>query len=106
MGLNIIVFSQNFGPALFVTVAQSLFNTRLVSNLEDKIPGIRIDGKALSSLGLSELKSLVPAGERGEMLSAYDEAILQMFYLVVALTCLTMVGSLTMEWRSSKEKRS
>lgn len=44
MGLNIIVFSQNFGPALFVTVAQSLFNSRLVSNIEEKIPGIKIDG--------------------------------------------------------------
>lgn len=53
-----------------------------------------------------EIKNLVPASELGEMLSAYNEAISQMFYLVVALTCLTMVGSLTMEWKSVKEKRS
>lgn len=106
MGQNIIVFAQNFGPALFITVAQSLFNSRLVSNLEEKVPGIGLNGTALSTLGVSEIKKLVPAGELSEMLSAYDDAISQMLYLVVGLTCLTMVGSLTMEWRSVKEKRS
>lgn len=103
MGLSIIVFAQNFGPALSVNVAQSLFSRRLVHNLKEYAP--EIDGSALKNIGLSDIKTLIPASELQEALLGYDKAITQTFYLSVALTCLLIVGSLGMEWRSVKEKR-
>lgn len=104
MGLNIVVFAQNFGPALFVSVAQSLFSTRLVSNLKEYAPDI--DSNALKSMSLADIRRLIPASDLQEALQGYDKAIIQTFYLCVALTCLMIVGSLGMEWRSVKEKRN
>lgn len=104
MGLNIIVFAQNFGPALSVSLAQSLFSSRLISTLKVYAPDISSD--AMKTMGLSDIKNLVPASELQEALLGYNEAITQTFYLSVGLTCLTMVGSLSMEWRSVKEKRN
>jgi len=104
MGLNIIVFGQNFGPALSVSIAQSLFSSRLLENLKTYVPDI--DGSALTKLGLGSIQSLIPPGELEEALLGYDKAITQTFYLAVGLTCLTMFGSLGMEWRSVKEKRN
>ncbi|KAF1350670.1 major facilitator superfamily domain-containing protein [Delphinella strobiligena] len=104
MGLNIIVFAQNFGPALFVNVAQSVFSRRLVSNLKEYAP--EIDGSALESIGWRDIKTLIPAGDLQEALLGYDKAITQTFYLSVALTSLMIVGSLGMEWRSVKEKKT
>lgn len=104
MGLNIIVFAQNFGPALSVNVAQSLFSSRLVSNLKEYAPDI--DGSVLGGMGFSDIRNLIPASELQQALLGYDQAITQTFYLSVALTCLMIVGSLGMEWRSVKEKRT
>lgn len=103
MGLNIIVFAQNFGPALLLNVAQSLFSQRLVANLSKYVPGL--NGASLGSLGLTDIKNLVPASELEDALLGYDKAITQTFYVSLVLTCVTIFGSLGMEWRSVKEKR-
>lgn len=104
MGLNIIVFAQNFGPALSISIAQSLFTSRLVSNLKEYIPDI--SSETISSLGLTNIKALVPSTELNDVLLGYDRAITQTFYLSVALTCLAVIGTVSMEWRSVKEKRN
>lgn len=104
IGLNIVVFAQNFGPALFIGAAQSLFSSRLVSNLQTYAPDV--DSDILKSIGLADIKRLVPASDLQEVLLGYDKAIAQTFYLSVGLTCLMSVGSLAMEWKSVKEKRN
>ncbi|GAB7353775.1 hypothetical protein MBLNU459_g4162t2 [Dothideomycetes sp. NU459] len=104
MGLAMIIFAQNFGPALSLNIAQSIFSSRLTKNLATYAP--TLNATAVENLGFSDLKAHVPAKDLGVLLLSFDKAITQTFYLGVALTCLTMIGSLRMEWRSVKEKRS
>ena len=105
LGISMILFGQYFGGALFVALAQTIFANQLAKNLQRLDPALT--AKAIENMGIMELKSIV--GSHGRMdlvLSGIDKSMTQMWYLVVGLTCVTMIGSLAMEWKSVKEKRN
>jgi MFS family permease len=102
IGLSIILFAEQFGAALFVSAAQNVFQTRLGSNLHAVLPSL--NATSIESVGLNGLRTLVEPGDMGKVLIAVDQSVAQTWYLAVALSCLTIIGSATMEWRSVKEK--
>ena len=89
---------------MFVPVAQSIFTKRLGADLTQLAPGL--NATSLQSMGISDLRDHVGAGNLAGTLKGYDQAVTQTYYLAVALTCATLVGSGAMEWRSVKQKRS
>ena len=104
LGIAAIIFAQNFGPALFVPVAQNIFEGRLVTYLEKYVPGL--NGNALANMGLLDLKEQVGSGNLGAALLGYDEAVTKTFFLPLALSCASIIGALGMEWRTVKSKKS
>jgi MFS family permease len=104
IGLSIILFAEQFGPAVFVSAAQSIFQNRLTDNLHELVPSL--NGTNVEQMGLSDLKSLVGPDNLAGVLLGFDKSLAQTWYLVVALACVTMVGSASMEWKSVKQKRS
>jgi hypothetical protein len=103
IGLSIILFAEQFGAALFVSAAQNVFQSRLGSNLHTLVPSL--NATSIETVGLNGLKSLVEPGDMGKVLTAVDQSVAQTWYMAVALSCLTIVGSATMDWRSVKEKQ-
>lgn len=104
LGLSVVIFGQHFGSALFVSIAQTIFTNQLSKNLQDLVPGLTT--KSIENSGLTDLKFSIPASKRQEALSRLDKSLMQTWYLGVGLSCITMIGSLTMEWRSVKQKRN
>lgn len=104
LGLSVVLFGQHFGSALFVSIAQTIFTNQLSKNLQDIVPGLTT--KSIENMGLTDLKSTIPAGKMNEALAELDRSLIQTWYLVVGLACFTMVGSLAMEWRSVKQKKT
>ncbi|CAJ2507215.1 Uu.00g084010.m01.CDS01 [Anthostomella pinea] len=104
LGLSVILFAQHFGPALFVSVAQTIFTNRLVVNLHAVAP--QLDAKAIEQMGLGQLKASIGPQKLQDVLRGFDRSLVQTWYLPLGLACATAVGSLMMEWRSVKEKRS
>lgn len=104
LGLSVVLFGQHFGSALFVSIAQTIFTNQLSKNLQELVPGLTT--KSIENMGLTDLKSTVPAGKMNEALAELDKSLMQTWYLVVGLACLTIVGSLAMEWRSVKQKKT
>ena len=103
MGIAVVQFMQMLGPAIFVSVAQTLFTQRLTADLGTYAPGLNTT--SLETMGLEDLKRHIGAENLKEVLLGYDDAVRQTFCLPVALACFTLVGSLGMEWRSVKKKR-
>lgn len=104
VGISAIVFAQMFGPTLFVSVGKSIFADRLLAEISIYDPSLNVT--VVESIGLTNLEQQL--GNNGlytGALQAYDTAILQTFYLPVALASLSMLGSLVVEWRSVKQKR-
>lgn len=102
-GIAIIYFAQNFGPAVFLAIAQTIFLNRLSENLTVLVPGL--SPNAVNNMGLTELRMFVGQDELGKALGVLDKSLMQTWYLAVGLTCMTMVGSIAMEWGSVKDKK-
>lgn len=103
MGIATVQFMQNLGPAIFISVAQSLFASRLTIELGKYAPGV--NAEKLETIGLSDIRKNIGLADLNGVLLGCDKAVAQTFYLPVVLTCLSLVGTLGMEWRSVKKKR-
>ncbi|TID14748.1 MFS toxin efflux pump [Venturia nashicola] len=100
-GTTAMIFFQSLGGALFISAAQTIFNQRLISDLKEVIPtGISLD--ALMRVGVHNMKTLVPASLMPKVLVAFNDALTHIFYIPLVLACISVVGSLAMEWRSVK----
>ncbi|KAK6821547.1 hypothetical protein RU639_007677 [Aspergillus parasiticus] len=102
MGIALIIFAQNFGPALFVSIAQTIFTGQLLTHLESLLPNL--DTYSLSAMGMSDLEKYVPSADIPRVIEGYDKALTTAFFLPVGLACASMIGALGMEWRSVKRK--
>lgn len=103
IGLAIIIFAQNFGPAVFVSAGQTIFTNRLTANLDDLTGSLNATN--IENMGLSDIKNHIGSQKLHEVLLGLDKSLVQTWYLAVALTCITMIGSASMEWKSVKGKR-
>jgi hypothetical protein len=104
IGMAIVLFAQNFGPAFFTAIAQTIFTNRLAVELSSLMPGLSTQD--IEQLGLTNLRSKFNKHDLDDALQSFDVSLMQTWYLAVGLTCMTMVGSLLMEWRSVKQKSS
>lgn len=104
LAIGVILFSQSLGPAVFLAVAQVIFTNLLAGSLESIVPGLT--PKQIEELGLGDIKDLAPPHMLDEALGAMDSSLTRTWYLSVALGCTTIVGSLLVEWRSVKKKKS
>ena len=103
VGTAIIMFSQTLGGALFVSVGQNVFTNELIKNVIQTVPDL--NPAAVVSVGATQLKNLIPSQDYQQVLVAYNKTITQVFYVSVATSVLTLLGSSVMEWKSVKGKK-
>ncbi|RMD41907.1 hypothetical protein DV735_g3200, partial [Chaetothyriales sp. CBS 134920] len=99
-GTAIAMFTQNFGGALFVSVAQNVFNNRLVSELVEDAKGL--DPSIILHVGATSLADAIPAEFLPGVREAYNTALTETFYISVAMVCLSAIGAAFVEWKSVK----
>lgn len=102
-GTALIMFTQTFGGALFVSVGQNVFTNRLLAGLKDSAPGI--DPQLILRIGATTIKKAVPPNFLPGVLIAYNRALTQTFYVSVAMSALSVIGVACLEWRSVKGKK-
>jgi hypothetical protein len=103
IGASLMLFAQWLGGAIFVSVGQNVLTTKLVSGLAN-IPGF--DPKFITSFGATELRAFIPPQFLTEVLGIYNGALVKVFDVALILSCLSIFGALTMEWRSVKKEGS
>ncbi|KAK0251709.1 hypothetical protein LTS09_013169 [Friedmanniomyces endolithicus] len=103
IGVSLMMFWQNLGGAIFVSVGQNVFESRLVSELVNRDIGLS-PGQIVNT-GATELRSVVPAEKLGELLGIYNDAVRQVFVVGTILACLAALGAVGLEWRSVKGKQ-
>lgn len=99
----IINFSLTLGGALFISVAQNIFTNKLLSNLAANVPSL--DPSIILKIGATSLRTAVESADLGGVLSAYNDALTQTFYVSLAMACFSILGSVGMEWKSVKGKK-
>jgi MFS family permease len=101
-GSALIMFSRFLGSAIFVPVAQNIFINGLVSKLASNLPGI--DTAAVTGGGATELRGLASGTDLTTLLEDYNDALVNVFYLCIATSAITIFGSVCVEWRSLKAR--
>lgn len=104
VGTAIVMFSQTLGGALFIAVAENVFENRLVSNVvAANLPGL--SAATVLNTGATEIQKVIPAQFLPTVLNAYNDALTNAYYVSVAMSCLTLLGALSIQWISIKGKR-
>ncbi|KAK2599030.1 hypothetical protein QQS21_005496 [Conoideocrella luteorostrata] len=104
IGTAIIIFAQTLGGALFICVAQNVFQNKLVSNIAAaNIAGL--DPVKVISVGATEVQTLIPKEFLPVVLEAYNGAVTNTFYVSAAMSALSIVGSALVPWNSVKGKK-
>jgi hypothetical protein len=103
IGTAIMMFTQTLGGALFISVGQNVFTNQLIKNLASVVPDL--DSKLVLSVGATELKNAIPKQFLPGVLTAYNLALTQTFYVSVAAGALSILGAAFVEWKSMKGKQ-
>lgn len=103
IGTAITIFSQTLGGAIFISVGQNVFTNKLLSNLKAAIPDL--DPAIVLATGATDLKNVIAANYLPRVLIAYNNAVVQCFYVGVAMACMSAFGAVFIEWKSVKGKK-
>lgn len=104
-GASIVVLVQTLSGAIFIAVGQAVLQNKLAENLEAAFPNGGLDISRLSTAGVTQLRSLVPSKDLHTVLAAYNSALTRVFLVAVVMSALTIIGSLSIEWKSVKKAK-
>jgi hypothetical protein len=103
IGTSLMMFSQTLGGALFISVGQNVFTNSLIKNLKTVVPDL--DVNIVLTVGATELKNQIPQQYLAGVLSAYNLALTQVYYVSVATATMSIVGAAFVQWKSMKGKK-
>lgn len=93
-GISLMFFSQNLGGAVFVSVAQNVFASRLIQNLSHIA---KLDAATIVNSGATYLRNVVQPALLPTVLKAYNQAIRGAFYIGISMACASLIGAAGME---------
>jgi hypothetical protein len=102
IGTAIMMFTQLLGGAVISSVGSNVFDNQLAKNLLAQVPDFNTT--PLLHIGATQVQTVVPLEFLPRVLSAYNKAIDQTFYVAVAMSCLAVFPLLFVEWKSVKGK--
>ncbi|KAF2123214.1 major facilitator superfamily domain-containing protein [Lophiotrema nucula] len=100
-GSALIMFTRFLGSAIFLPVAQTVFINGLVKKASN-ISGI--DPNAITHAGATELRNMASGNELKLLLGDYNDALVDVFYMVTATSCMSIIGCIFIEWKSMRTK--
>lgn len=102
--MSTLVFSQIFGGAVFLSIAQTIFSGGLLSSLAKYAP--TVDAKTVVEAGATAIKSVVKPEQVAGVIESYSHAINRNFYLSAGCGVGLFVFSLGMGWVNIKKKKA
>ena len=95
-----MIFLQLFGASVFVSVGNSVLTNKLITYIARNVPGV--SAAAAARAGATEIRNIIPPEFLQGVIQTYNDALVNVFQVVLVMACLTSVGSVAMEWKSVK----
>ncbi|KAK2612804.1 hypothetical protein QQS21_001256 [Conoideocrella luteorostrata] len=95
--LNFVVF---LGGTIFVTVSQTLFESKLVQKLTNIAP--KLDPSKFASSGASSFRDFIDPDRLDEALAAYNDSMKTIWYLGLGMAVVALLASFGLGWKSVK----
>jgi MFS family permease len=101
-GIALICFSENFGGAVFVSVAQNLWANKLAQKLQNIA---NIDSASVVKTGATQITSLTQDPDTLRAIrAAYNDSLSQPFLVALILLCIATIGAIGVDWTNVKAK--
>lgn len=97
---TLAILCETVSASVFISVSGNILLQRLVYRLQHIRPSLT--PQVVNSVGLLNLQATFDAEDMPVVIAAYSEALNDTFKVSIALSCLCVVGSLLMEWKSVK----
>ena len=98
-GTSLMFFTQSLSGAIFISVAQNLFTSRLVDGLSS-FEGL--NPSLILTTGATDLRKVVPPELLEKILVPYNDALMAALHVSVVAGAVAIVGAAAMEWKSVK----
>lgn len=98
-----LTFSQEIGGIVALSASQNLLINRLLKNLAKQVPDLDLSN--ILNEGILGVIESAPPELYDDVVKAYNDSLTPVFFVAVALTCLTLVCSFGIEWRSVKDEK-
>lgn len=102
VAMAVLTFTQGLGSSVLITVANTIFDNSLVSELHSLAPSVSAD--AVLAAGATAFRDFVPEEELPGVLEAYATSFDRAFYLMVGLAAATFVTSWGLGWHDVRNK--
>lgn len=99
----LVTFAQNFGGALFLIVAQSVFKSSLKKKLQSMVP--HLDPDTVVNIGVTNLRKELSSRDLLPVLGAYNDAVTLAFYVSAATSAATIFGAIAVRWKSVRTQK-
>lgn len=96
VALALLVFFQNFGGAILLAIAETVFSSELVSEMAKYAPDV--NAAIVEAAGASGFREVVQPAQLDRVLKAYNAALTTEFYLAIACTAAMLVICWAMGW--------
>ncbi|KAH0428044.1 major facilitator superfamily transporter [Colletotrichum camelliae] len=94
-GTAAVTLFQNLGPAVLMSVANTVF----VNNLKRTLHGQGgLDGQAIADMGATNLKDIISVDLLPGVINAYNKALQETFRVPMAVAVVSIIGVLGMKW--------
>ncbi|EIT72892.1 putative transporter [Aspergillus oryzae 100-8] len=103
IGVTLVTLVQHLSSAIFVAVAQGVFQNTLAHTVRSLAPGV--DPAKLTKLGATQLSQFVDDQDMPHVLEAYSTAIARTLYIPMALSCASVLGACLTPWISMKKAK-
>ncbi|KAH8693846.1 major facilitator superfamily transporter [Talaromyces proteolyticus] len=98
IGIALAIFTQCFGPTVFITVSQAVFEGTLTNGLNNHLPGL-VSPSQIKNLGATELRDLVSPVQFPILLEVYNYALSRTYLTASIMAALSGPLVFCMGWR-------
>ncbi|KAG8159131.1 hypothetical protein KVR01_010792 [Diaporthe batatas] len=103
VAMAMLTFIQGLGSAVLISVANTIFDDSLASQIRENAPHVNPD--AVIAVGATAFRKVVPAEDLPAVIRAYAISFERTFYLAVALSALCFFTSLGLGNRDVRAKQ-
>lgn len=101
-GIVFLVFSFTLAAIIAMAVGQNIYLGRLHQLIRPMIPSIT--SQDINSKGMSGLIDVLGPDSKGTILEVYNDAVINVLYSAVAVSCASLLCALCVEVKSVKAK--
>jgi hypothetical protein len=103
VAVGLLSFGQNAGGAVLLTIANSVFDNSLKSQLRGHAPGV--DPEAVIATGATAFRTVVPIASVPGVILAYANSVDHVFYLAAGLSVSCFFCTFGLGWKDIRVKK-